>query len=42
MMIVVTHVSGNANNADNAGVFTFNANNDSTNRNHNIGGRLAK
>lgn len=26
-MIVVTHVSGNANNAANAGVFTFNANN---------------
>lgn len=41
MMIVVTHVSGNANNAANAGVFSFNANNDSTNRNRNIGSQLA-
>jgi hypothetical protein len=41
MMIVVTHVSGNANNGSNASVFTLNANNDSTNRNRNIGSQLA-
>ena len=41
MMIVVTHVSGNANNGSDASVFTLNANNDSTNRNRNIGSQLA-
>jgi hypothetical protein len=41
MMIVVTHVSGNANNGSDASVFTLNGNNDSTNRNRNIGSQLA-
>jgi len=37
----VLHVSDNANNGANAGAFTFNGNNDSTNRNRNIGTRQA-
>ena len=37
----VLHVSGNANNGGNAGTFTFNGNNDSSNRNRNIGTQLA-
>jgi hypothetical protein len=41
MMIVVTHVGGGASSGGSAGVFTLNANNDSTNRNRNIGSQLA-
>jgi hypothetical protein len=37
----VLHVSSNANNGSNAGTFTFNGNNDSGNRNQNIGSQLA-
>jgi len=37
----VLHVSENTNNGVNAGAFTFNGNNDSSNRNRNIGARLA-
>jgi hypothetical protein len=40
-MIHVVHVSSNANNAANAGTFTVNANNDSSNRNRNIGSQHA-
>lgn len=40
-MYVVAHVGSNANNGSDAEVFTLNANNDSTNRNRNIGGQLA-
>lgn len=40
-VVYVLHVSGNANNGANAGTFTFNANNDSGNRNRNIGTQLA-
>jgi hypothetical protein len=40
-MIRVACVSGNANNGSNAGVFALNANNDSSNRNRNIGRQLA-
>lgn len=34
---VFTHLGGNANNGVNAGVFYWNLNNDSSNRNRNIG-----
>jgi hypothetical protein len=34
-------VGGNANNGTNAGAFYLNSNNDSSNRNRNIGGQLA-
>jgi len=37
----VVNVSRNANNGTNAGTFNVNANNDSSNRNRNIGTRLA-
>lgn len=37
----VVIVSGNANNGTNAGTFIVNANNDSSNRNRNIGTHLA-
>jgi hypothetical protein len=37
----VVHVSSNANNGTNAGTFIVNANNDSSNRNRNIGTHLA-
>lgn len=37
----VVHVSSNANNGANAGTFNVNANNDSSNRNRNIGTQLA-
>jgi len=37
----VVHVGSNANNGSNASVFTLNANNDSGNRNRNIGSHLA-
>jgi hypothetical protein len=37
----VVHVSRNANNGTNAGVFNVNANNDSSNANRNIGSQLA-
>ena len=37
----VTIVGGNANNGANAGTFYVNANNDSSNRNRNIGTHLA-
>jgi len=40
-LVYVFHVSSNANNGSNAGVFTANANNDSGNRNRNIGSQLA-
>jgi hypothetical protein len=40
-MIHVVHVSSNANNGANAGAFYVNANNDSSNRNRNIGSQLA-
>lgn len=41
MTFHVTNVGGNANNGSNAGVFTLNANNDSSNANQNIGRQLA-
>jgi hypothetical protein len=41
MYFYVVHVGGNANNGSNASVFTLNANNDSSNRNRNIGTHLA-
>ena len=37
----VVHVSRNANNGTNAGVFYVNANNDSSNANRNVGGQHA-
>lgn len=37
----VVHVSRNANNGTNAGVFYLNSNNDSSNRNRNIGSQHA-
>ena len=37
----VVHVSSNANNGSNAGVFYLNANNDASNANRNIGSQLA-
>ena len=37
----VVYVSSNANNGSNAGTFYVNANNDSSNRNRNIGAQLA-
>jgi len=37
----VVHVSSNANNAAQAGTFYLNSNNDSSNRNRNIGTQLA-
>jgi hypothetical protein len=37
----VVHVGSNANNAANAGTFYLNSNNDSSNRNRNIGAHLA-
>ncbi len=37
----VVNVSSNANNGANAGTFIVNANNDSSNRNRNIGSQLA-
>jgi len=36
----VTHFGGNANNGTNTGAFYWNVNNDSSNRNRNIGTRL--
>jgi len=36
----VAHGGGNANNGDNAGFATLNANNDSSNRNANVGSQL--
>jgi hypothetical protein len=41
MPIHVVHVGGNANNAANAGTFTLNSNNASSNSNRNIGTHLA-
>jgi hypothetical protein len=38
--VELLHVGGNWNNAANAGVFSFNANNTPTNTNTNIGARL--
>ena len=38
----MVHVSRNANNGTNAGTFILNANNDSSNRNRNIGTQLAE
>ena len=40
-MTHVVNVSSNANNGTNAGTFYVNANNDSSNRNRNIGTQLA-
>ena len=40
-MIRVVNVSRNANNGTNASTFCINANNDSSNRNRNIGSQLA-
>ena len=37
----MTHFSSNANNGTNAGAFYWNLNNDSSNRNRNIGTQLA-
>jgi len=40
MISYVVHVSSNTNNGANAGTFYVNANNDSSNRNRNIGAHL--
>lgn len=41
ILFFVTHFSSNANNGANAGGFYWNLNNDSSNRNRNIGTQLA-
>ena len=38
--LLVTHLGGNANNGSNAGSFYWNLNNDSSNRNRNIGAHV--
>jgi len=41
VVVRVVHVGRNANNGGNAGTFYLNSNNDSSNRNRNIGSQLA-